>query len=217
MRKFGSLSVAILAVFAMSSTVNAQGPGRGFGGFGQGAYLLLGNKGVQKELKLSDETSEKVTKLVEEWRGKIRDKMEGLSQEERREKGLAISKEINDEAKTATKDLLSAEQHARLEQISLQQRGLQAFADAHVQEKLKLSDEQKDKIKEIGEGVRTQVADLRSAFQSDREGAMQKLAAIRKESFEKVHALLSDDQKKAWKELTGEPYEVKFEGRRPGA
>ena len=32
------------------------------------------------------------------------------------------------------------------------------------------------------------------------------MTAIRKETSEKVVALLSDDQKKSWKELTGEPF-----------
>lgn len=43
---------------------------------------------------------------------------------------------------------------------------------------------------------------------------MGKLQALRKEALEKVVASLTDDQKKSWKELTGEPFEIKFE-RRP--
>jgi hypothetical protein len=42
---------------------------------------------------------------------------------------------------------------------------------------------------------------------------MQKMTALRKERLDKALATLTDDQKKTWKELTGEPYEVKFEPR----
>ena len=42
---------------------------------------------------------------------------------------------------------------------------------------------------------------------------MQKIAALRKESVQKVVDVLSADQKKTWKEMTGEPFEVKFETR----
>jgi hypothetical protein len=42
------------------------------------------------------------------------------------------------------------------------------------------------------------------------------MTALRKESMEKAVAALKDDQKKKWKEMTGEPFTVNFEFRRPG-
>ncbi|WP_422925136.1 hypothetical protein [Singulisphaera sp. PoT] len=220
MRQFGSLSVAFLAVVFAATTADAQGPGRGRGmgmGFGQGTANLIRNSGVQKELKLSDEATEKVKTLADDMGKKMMEKFQDLSQDERREKGMAIAKEINDETKAALKGILSPEQLTRLEQISIQTRGLEAFSDEQVVSKLKLTDDQKSKIKEIGEDVRSSMQDLRSSFQDDREGAMKKMTALRKESFEKATALLTDDQKKAWKELTGEPFDYKPEFRRPGA
>ena len=37
--------------------------------------------------------------------------------------------------------------------------------------------------------------------------------------FERANAIMTDDQKKGWKELTGEPFDIKFEALagRPGA
>jgi hypothetical protein len=52
---------------------------------------------------------------------------------------------------------------------------------------------------------------MQEAFQNagdDRQAAMAKNVEIRKETNTKGMALLTDDQKKAWKELTGEPFEV---------
>ncbi len=46
--------------------------------------------------------------------------------------------------------------------------------------------------------------------------AGEKAGALRKETMEKVMALLTDEQKKAWKDMTGEPFEVRFEGTRGG-
>jgi len=215
MRQFGRLSVAILAVFVMSTTADAQSPGRGFGFGFSGSLGLIRNNGVQKELKLSDEQAEKATKIAEELGRKMQEKLRDLSQDERREKFASVSREINDEAKTALKGVLSTEQSTRLDQITLQQRGIEAFADSQVQEKVKLTEEQKDKLKEIGASARSQMQELRSGFRDDFEGTMQKFTTLRKESIEKAIALLNDDQKKTWKELTGEPFEVKFERRRP--
>ena len=45
-----------------------------------------------------------------------------------------------------------------------------------------------------------------------------KMQTLQKETMEKVSAVLTDDQKKTWKEMTGEPFEVKFEfqGKKKG-
>ena len=44
----------------------------------------------------------------------------------------------------------------------------------------------------------------------DREGAMKKMAELRKETLEKAAAKLNDEQQKTWKELIGAPFEVKY-------
>ena len=42
---------------------------------------------------------------------------------------------------------------------------------------------------------------------------MKKLAELRKQATEKAVGVLTDEQKKAWKEMTGEPFEVVYEPR----
>ena len=49
---------------------------------------------------------------------------------------------------------LSSDQSKRYDQIEIQAAGFQAFATPTVQEKLKLTDDQKSKIREIGEASR---------------------------------------------------------------
>jgi len=221
MRTMVGWFVAVLAVVVLAApeTAQAQGRGRGFGGGfgGGGGYMLLRNKGVQQELKLNDEQTEKVTKLAEEIGTKTREKSEGLSKDERREKMPEIMRAANEEARKAAKEILKPEQLARFEQIELQQRGLTAFADPKVQDKLSLTADQKTKIREIGTSNREQMTEIFQNAGNDRAAAMEKMTALRKESLEKALGVLTDDQKKSWKDLTGEPFEVRFEGRRPGA
>ena len=200
------------AVLMISGSAQAQGF-RG-GGFGMGGYALLSNKSVQQELKLSDDQAEKATKVVEEALAKSRAKSQDLSPEDRRgEKGAEIRRAASDEIKAGVKDLLKTEQTKRLDQIVLQQRGLQAFTDPEIQSKLNLTDDQKSKIKDLAESNRSQMTEIFQNAQGDRQAAMQKMTALRKETQEKTLAILTDSQKKTWKELTGEPFEVKFEPR----
>ena len=81
-----------------------------------------------------------------------------------------------------------------------------------MQEKLKLTDEQKGKIKDINEESGKKMREL---FQGGfGEETQKKLADLRKDSMEKASGVLTADQKKSWQEMTGKPFEVKFE-RRP--
>jgi len=112
--------------------------------------------------------------------------------------------------------VLKPEQSRRLKQISIQQRGSQAFNEEDVQTTLKLTDDQKDKIKTLNEDAGKEMREIFQNAQGNFREAGEKAGAVRKETMEKVLALLTDEQKKSWKEMTGEPFEVRFEGPRGG-
>ncbi len=126
----------------------------------------------------------------------------------------ALNETVNDEVKKALS--FTAEQSKRFDQISLQAHGLMAFASTAVDEKLKLTEDQKSKIREIAETTRTALAGAfnKDASEQERTDARNKMAAAHRENMTKVQALLTDDQKKAWQELTGEPIEIHYPARR---
>ena len=207
---FGMGLVALVA-----SPAFAQGGRGGFGG-GGGYAMLIGNEGVQKELKLDDTQVEKAKEFAEKAREKqteIREKLQGLEGEERRTKMQEFQKEMNESAMKAFGEFLKPEQLTRLKQISYHQRGASAFADPEVAKKLSLTDAQKSEIQSIVQESQSQMAELRQQFQDDREGAMKKIAEIRKETLEKAAAKLNDEQQKTWKELVGAPFTVTFQPR----
>jgi hypothetical protein len=79
---------------------------------------------------------------------------------------------------------------------------------------LKLTDDQKDKIKEIqtqiGEDMRTAMQSLgvdpRNMSAEDRAKMNAKRNEINKAANDKIVALLTDDQKKSWKDMQGDPF-----------
>ena len=117
------------------------------------------------------------------------------SSDVRSAKMATLNETVSDEVKKALS--FSAEQSKRYDQISLQAHGLQAFASATVDEKLKLTDEQKSKIREIAEATRSSFAGAvnKDASEQERTEARNKRAATQKENMTKVQALLTDDQK----------------------
>jgi hypothetical protein len=203
------LGVAVLLAGPTPAQQRRGGPG----GFGPGA--MLQNPDVQKELKISDEQKEKIqaaSKKVNDKYADDRAKLRDAPQEERFEKMRELNQKVSADLDKELADILKPEQIKRYKQLQVQQRGLQAFNDPEVQKALKLTDDQKDKLKTIGEDARKEMAGLREEFQSNREGAMKKMTMIRKESMDKAISVLSDEQKTAWKDMTGAPFEFRFPG-----
>src|SRR5262249_3970502 len=122
-------------------------------------------------------------------------------------------KELQEAGTKEVNAILKPEQTKRLTQISRQQDVLRTLTtDEEAGKALKLSDEQKEKLKGINDDI---TKDMRELFKSGMKGNFQemqeKMAALRKEGKDKALKVLSDDQTKAWKDLVGEPFEVKFE------
>jgi len=221
MRHLWKISLAVFAVALLVGPAMAQRPGGGFGG-PMSVSQLLTNKSVQEELKLDKDQIAKIEEVTKKYRDDNKaeyDKIgrgSTLSREEqaelRRKLGEGMTKVIN-EAK-----VLKEDQSKRLRQIQIQQMGLAAFSEEDVQKALKLDDKTKDTIKTITEDVRKDAqklfADAGMDFQKLREIG-QKVQEMNKEAREKVEKLLSEDQKKALKELQGEKFEIKFERPRP--
>lgn len=210
MRMIGRGVLAVGALCLLTSPAMAQGRG----GFGMGGGpALYANKSVQKELKFTDEQAKKAGEIVADLREKYQDKLQEARQSQDFQAMQKINRDMTDEAKKMMADVLKPDQIKRFDQISLQQRGLQAFTDPELLKKIDLNDDQKAKIRDIGQEVQAQRQEIMQGFQDDREGTMKKMAELRKETLGKIVAKLNDEQQKTWKELIGAPFEIKYEPR----
>lgn len=220
MRRVGKIVLALACAALLAGPAAAQqkkgfGGAFGFGRGGQTAGMLLQNEGVQKELKLTEDQIDKVKAVNRKVREKYAEdfqKLQDLDQQERFQKMGELGRKVAEETDKELAGVLKPEQDKRLKQILRQQQGVEAFQDAQVQKDLKLTDEQKESMKAIAEDARK---DAREAFQNaagDFQELGKKMQAMRKEAMDKALAVLKDDQKKEWKELTGEPFTVQFQG-----
>ncbi len=204
------LAAVAVAAFVAAPALAQFGPGFGRGG---GAGMLLGNKGVQSELKLTDEQKTKVQEFTTKTREKMREAFQSAAGD--REKMQEAFKEIASETEKFVKDTLKPEQQKRLKQIQRQQVGIRAFQEEDVAKALKLTDEQKSDITKLSEDIGAQMREMFQSAQGDPEKMREnrkKIETLNKEAMDKVQKMLTADQKKEWKELTGEPYTVRFEG-----
>jgi Spy/CpxP family protein refolding chaperone len=227
MRTFGKMVLACGLVALLVAPAQAQRPGggRGFGfggGFGGGGgALLLANKSVQQELKADEAQAGKLNALAQDQMEKQREqfqKLQDLSPEERREKIQELNRTAGATLRKELEEILKPEQVKRFQQIQFQQMGvLGAATMPRVQETLNLTDEQRTKLRTIQEEQQESARQIRESTGGDFAAAMTKMADLRKKTNEKALAVLTDSQKAAWKDLTGEPFEVRFEpGQGPG-
>ena len=222
---------AALAVTVVGSA-QAQRPGQGGGRQGGGASisLVLTNKDLQEDLKVTDDQKSKlkdVTAKTTDLAKKSAELFTGGTRPDR-DKMAEFTKEmtaVNEEVKKATDEVLTADQKKRFKQIQIQAMGMQAFASADVVKELKITDDQKKALKEVVDASRKETADLRKELGLPEQGGRpmpnatppdaeklaefaKKSAPLRAAAMEKSVKALDEAQQKQWTEMIGAKFDV---------
>ena len=226
-RSLTVLAMALVLGAALVAAVQAQaaeGPRRGFERGGRSSLLgLIGREEVQKELKLSEEQTAKVREVGEKLGAEMREQYTALRQIEDREKRGAKMTELRDQfdrkAREQLGNVLAREQMMRLYQIRMQVRPVvDSLANRYVAGRLKLTEEQQEKVAEIGKETQAKQSELfsgmRDASDEQRAQAREKLLKIRGDADEKALAVLTAEQKAAFEEMKGEKFELQMRGGR---
>jgi Spy/CpxP family protein refolding chaperone len=193
---------------------------------GAGKPLLLASPKVKEEIKLTEEQDNRIRKIVSEARDKYEPEFRkaGLDRERLLKVGLESIKETRERINKALPDILKPDQLQRLDQIQIQTNGIISFKRTDVQEKLKLTLTQKLEILKIGTDLKQQIdeviKDASSAPLRRAPAALRKARELKNAATEKAVEKLTSEQKKTWKEMNGEPFDLKLElptrlGRRP--
>jgi hypothetical protein len=165
--------------------------------------ILLRQKSVQEDLKLTPEASKAVADFTKK-ESESYFKALKLDEKERNAK----FEELEKNNKKFLEDTLSAAQVKRLGQIALQVSGLRHLTKPEAAKALNLTEEQQAKFKDM---LKTAGKELEEIFAAkDREGKTEKLAKLREDVNKKIEALLTDEQKAKAKEFIGEPFTGKL-------
>lgn len=200
---------------------------------GLGAPALLLNKGVQKEIELTDDQRDKFRKIVREVHDKYQpDLRKAQNDRDLKKLGkltLDSTMESRDKVNKAIPDVLSAKQIKRLHQIELQVNVLPSLNKPEVQKELQFTDKQKTAVKDISDGLKKDIAEAAKAALADvpqrpleklRKGAeaLQTIKKLTEAASDKALNTLSSEQKDTWKEMTGKKFDFKLDIlNRPGA
>jgi len=214
------------------------GGGRGGrGGMGmmgrgpQSLFALVANPAVQKELDVKEEQNNKLTTVTEDYFTQIRDSVtfnredfQDADDEKRakmmaemQEKRAAADKAATAKLKPELAKILDEKQMIRLQQIYIQSLRGAALENDEVVAALKLSDDQKDKIKTANK----ENADKLSKLMSSDGDPMDRFAKMRElgdQLNKDLLAVLNEDQTKELDKLKGPEFDLASlrGGRGPG-
>ncbi len=212
-RLVGVFGLAAMA-FGLASNAAAQPGGQGGsggpGGFGRmmnNPMMLLRSEQIQKELEIVEDQLKEIETIGEDMRESFQG-MRDMSQEERETKMT----EINKDFQTRVNEILLPHQQKRLKQIGLQMAGrgrdgaAGSLTEGDLSKELKITDEQKAKLKEVAEKARINMEE--------------KTKKLREEFESEILAVLTDEQRAQYKEMVGDTIELDqrqmFQGGRGG-
>lgn len=238
LRSFRCMLHALLAVAFVASTAVAQfGPpggddrgrgGRGFGGppgggFGGSLMEVLRREDTQAELKLTDDQKSQLDGLmtgmrddpaVQEIFGRMRNAQSDTDRS-------AVFNDLRKHMEGRIQTIVSRDQYARAQQLSVQRAGARALASDEAAQELKLSEEQRTRIREASEKYdadRRALREDQSLNDQQREARTEELRAARDQALESV---LNDQQRQTWTAKKGAEFtfspDVGFGGRFGGA
>jgi len=178
-----------------------------------GPTFLVFRSKVQEELKLSDEQKQKLQKRLQNTAQGAMQFFQKLGDKkpEEREKELHAYRENAQENMTAfLKETLKEEQFKRLRQVMLQREDLFALGHAEIMKELEITNEQRQQFVEVVQGMQQKVEPLLKEAQAGGkpEEIRPKVLKHREEHVGRIEAILSDAQKKQWKEMLGKPFTI---------
>ena len=177
-----------------------------------GPPFIVFREKVLDELKVSDEQREKLLQYLMEQIMETGPFLESLPQTgQDREKKLAEHrKKAREKLAKHLEEVLKPGQRNRLRQVTLQQEGAFALGQDDVRKELKITQEQMKEFMAIVQDLHRSVEPLVKAAQSggDPGEIRPKIEQLRKDHAKKLEAVLTDAQKKQWKEMLGPPFEL---------
>jgi len=201
----------------------AQGQTGAQGSIGQTPWFS--DQGIRQQFKWNDDTYNRMNTAYQKAYGTYQqeyNRLGNLSGQERQQRMSELQNNFWKNFSSSTGDIITdPQQRQRYNQLYLQYRGYGAFEDPMIAQKLNLTDEQRQKLRQFGNEWNTQMGTLGQSYQTDREGASKRFQQMQSQTGERINSVLTPEQQRTWREMTGESYQfqpnVYFQGSTSGS
>jgi hypothetical protein len=168
---------------------------------------------VQRSLKITEEQIRRLNqandRLMNEFRtgyGKLGD----LAEAQRAARTQELLRVYNTGAMRAAQDVLNEEQMNRYRQIHWQYQGAGAFLDEDLARKLKLADEQLQRLRQLNDTFDRKLEQIQRAPGANPEEIARRYTGLRRDQLEQLNKILNEQQQRMWREMTGDPYQFQY-------
>jgi Spy/CpxP family protein refolding chaperone len=197
----GAVALAVLAIWA--PTARSDDSDKMIAEQGAVHVMLLRQKSVRDELKLTDDEARKIHEHNDRQYQRAQE-IHKLAPEERNKR----YEELERDNERFLEQILEPSERKRLDEISLQVAGLLLATSPKVAARLGLTDQQKQQLKKHQDEARKEMVDV---FHSkSKEHRWAKLKELRQTSRKRLLDVLTDQQEATWKQMTGAPFDAKF-------
>jgi hypothetical protein len=170
------------------------------------SFAVLTEKRLQEELKVTPEQLEKLKPLAETYAAAQKAWKADQNDRTKSKAAGGAFRKAQGETHKALAAVLTAEQGRRLTQVERQVAGVGAFLDDASTKDLKLTEEQREKVVVI---LQKRLRGVLEAPRDDKGVLDAKLLRqFDQDAMTAIQEVLTDEQKKTWKELNGAPFDT---------
>ena len=171
-----------------------------------GGPFFISRDPVQEDLKLSADQRQK---LRDKLSADVQDAatVEKMKSDEREQAMKSLRQKSSEKLESFLKETLTAEQLKRFQQLKLQYDMPHIMLQPEIGKELNITDEQRQQFMGLIQEMTKEVQPLMKEAKTggNPQEILAKVTRLRLDCQAKIEALLSDTQKKLWKEMTGQP------------
>jgi hypothetical protein len=234
MVRFAKIAVAGLMSVVMVGPVWGQAGGAGQAGAGAqasgaattGGRATIGmgninqtpwfsNQGIRSQLNLNDQQFNALNKAYGQaytnYSSNLGQLGNTLTPQERAQKMQDLRANFDQSFTTATqKYITDPRQQQRYHQLYTQYQGYDALTNPQIQQKLNLTDQQRQQLQQFGSTYNQQLNTLQQNSQANPQATANQFNTLRQQANQNINSILTPQQQQNWRQMTGDPYNFQW-------
>jgi len=178
-----------------------------FGGINQTPWFM--DPTLRSDLRLNDNQFNQLSNLYSQYYNQYSNslgQLGTLSDQERALRMQQLGLQFNQNFGNGLNDVLQGDQRTRFNQLWFQYQGLGLFLDPTIQQRLNLTAQQLQQLRQIEQQYNTQLNEIYQTLGTNRGDAMRRFTELRRRVDDQVNSLLTPDQRTGWRQMLGDPF-----------
>ena len=177
--------------------------------FAQMPSSLTQMSDVKDALKLDQKQDDRLSELTAEMQSRYRDDyaaLKNVNEVDRLTRQRELDQKYYAEFNKAARKVMNDAQYKQYQNCFYQQQGFKAFYNADLQSKMGMTRDQVASLKQQASFSDLQMKAIQATAAKDSAKAQRDYADYMKQRDDRIQRFLNEDQKKMWRDMTGEPF-----------